>query len=247
MKKIKFIGLAALCVSPAALSATLNFAIPTSGFVLQSFVNVGGSAWSQTTDGNITVEGGVASALLDVNSEDLDILVTSGNGLGNPYFDAQSGGNPGGLGNCRNLTASAQCNPSNDDNLGILTGEAVRLDFKNDSGAEQLTKLGEFTFRDDDHNLFDGTVVVRTADGLITGLTALTVSAGTADLSGLGAISWIQFTSLADVNGTQSVVGDAGYYISGATASAVPVPAAAWLFGSGLIGLAGLGRKRAQK
>jgi hypothetical protein len=39
----------------------------------------------------------------------------------------------------------------------------------------------------------------------------------------------------------------AGLFLEGsvsAAPSAVPVPAAAWLFGSALVGLAGIGRKR---
>lgn len=48
-------------------------------------------------------------------------------------------------------------------------------------------------------------------------------------------------------DGTGNMVADAGF-LGGAegafTYSAVPVPAAAWLFGSGLIGLAGIGRNR---
>ena len=50
-------------------------------------------------------------------------------------------------------------------------------------------------------------------------------------------------------DGTGSVLADAGALGTASgpltyTTSAVPVPAAAWLFGSGLIGLAGIGRSR---
>ena len=45
-------------------------------------------------------------------------------------------------------------------------------------------------------------------------------------------------------SGSQSATTDTTYNISNVNVSAVPLPAAAWLFGSGLVGLAGVARRR---
>lgn len=66
--------------------------------------------------------------------------------------------------------------------------------------------------------------------------TAIFSSYETFDISSLGAIT--SFTLIGGSTGTQATLNQ----LIGVTS--VPVPAAAWLFGSALIGLAGIGRKR---
>lgn len=52
----------------------------------------------------------------------------------------------------------------------------------------------------------------------------------------------ITFSVLNDDNGGDNPM---GFLVTGSTVNAVPVPAAAWLFGSALLGLAGVKRKKA--
>ena len=58
--------------------------------------------------------------LIDVDGENLDIFINDV-ASGNPYFDADDGGKPGGLGSCRTLTATAQCDPNSDDKSDALS------------------------------------------------------------------------------------------------------------------------------
>lgn len=62
------------------------------------------------------------------------------------------------------------------------------------------------------------------------------------DLSGHGVGALTSFT----INGTGAVTATLLSSLTNVQVTAVPVPAAAWLLGSALIGLAGLGRKRSQ-
>jgi len=207
----------------------------TAGFSVESFVAAGGSAvpaGSITGGGDIAKEFGVESIRLDLDGIDLDIDIDNGSGLGNPYFDNVFQGRRGGLGNCRDLTATAQCNPSSDDNVTMASGEALLFSFETDAGAATKALFGDFIFRENDHYLFNGSVAVL-ADG---GLTVISVTNGVGDLSVLGATSALEF--LSDSGTTDN------YYIDMANINVVPVPAAVWLFGSAL-GLLGWMRRRA--
>lgn len=63
-----------------------------------------------------------------------DVTVTfSANETYHPYFDDLSGGKPAGLGVCKVLDGGDQCDPSNDDNLGI--GESVTLELNKASNS----------------------------------------------------------------------------------------------------------------
>lgn len=159
------------------------------------------------------------------------------------YMDEYSSGKPGGLGVCKVLTAGDQCDPSNDDNLSV--GEVLRLEFNT------LVRIDAMTLRDGDHNPLGSLMspeafkVSSVSDAII----AANASAinGVADLSGLGANAvgttfWIQARILSDLAGSEFEFDK--IYLETLTVTAVPVPAAAWLFGSCLMGLAGVARKR---
>jgi hypothetical protein len=247
MDLAKAFALGALCASglalfaPASFAANLDFTVPTtSGFTVESYTAVSGTSPGGIIDGsgNIIDEGGFESLRLDVTSINMDILV-SDPGTGNPYFDEpwthSGGGGDGGLGSCRALSASAQCNPSSDDNLTISAGERLRFDFVNDNNDVIQATFGNFTFRNDDHNPITGNIQVS-HDG---GSFLIAVSNGVGDLTAIGASSFLLFN---DQTGSVS-----NYYISSATVSAVPLPAAAWLFGSALMGFAGISRRRKAK
>ena len=159
------------------------------------------------------------------------------------YMDGYSSGKPGGLGVCKVLTAGDQCSPSNDDNLSV--GEILRLEFST------LVRIDAMTLRDGDHNPLgssgpEGFKVSSVSDAALVAVNAWATN-GVADLSGLGAnrvgtTFWIQTRILPDLVGSELEFDK--IYLETLTVTAVPVPAAAWLFGSGLMGLAGVARKR---
>ncbi|MDP8567583.1 VPLPA-CTERM sorting domain-containing protein [Methylophilus aquaticus] len=63
--------------------------------------------------------------------------------------------------------------------------------------------------------------------------------------AGLLSLPPLQFASaLTNAGGTINIVNGTGSISSSSTVSAVPIPAAAWLFGSGVLGFAGLRRKK---
>jgi hypothetical protein len=229
------------CVTAASLlvgvnlnAATLDFTVPSGGFTVQDYDDAAGSdASGAITGGTITGEAGFRNLLIDVDGEKLDILI-SDTESGNPYFDGDSGGKQGGLGSCRELNASAQCTPSSDDNLTLAADEQLRFIFQHDDLLVlQQAFFGDFTFRDDNHNLINGTVSVTHDDGYAI----IDIINGVGDFSVIGASDWLLFNEDGGENSTSN------YYISEANISAIPVPAAVWLFGSGL-GLLGWMRKR---
>ena len=126
--KISF-AIAGVFAVSAANAALLDFTIPTSGFATEGYSAVAGTDPSAAITANqITGEAGFKTIRLDVDGENLDIYLDDILG-GNPYFDADDGGSPGGLGSCRTLNASAQCVPNNDDNLTITANESLRMYF----------------------------------------------------------------------------------------------------------------------
>jgi hypothetical protein len=214
-----------LLSSAQAGAATLNFTIPSSGFTVEDFSTVAGtSTGTAVTGGNIISEAGFEDILLDIDGIDLDVYITDQLD-GNPYFDGESGGKPAGLGSCRILSSSAQCNPSSDDNLTIAENESLRMDYQNNQGESVLVIFGNFIFRDDDHNLINGSVQVS-HDG---GSSLLSVTNGISDFSSIDASSFLLFNDKAEES-----IATTNYYISSAEMSVVPIPAAVWLFASAL-------------
>lgn len=233
-----------ICLTAAATlvgvnvnAATLDFTVPAGGFTVEQYWNAPGADASGALTGAVpnrllTGEAGFASILIDADGENLDVYIAD-TASGNPYFDGDSGGKPGGLGSCQTLNASAQCVPSSDDNLTLAADEQLRLDFWADEGGFQQARFGEFTFRDDNHNMINGTVSVHSANGYAI----IDVFDGIGDLSSIGKSNHLIFNADGGDGSTSN------YYISEANITAVPVPAAVWLFGSGL-GLLGWMRKR---
>ena len=94
----------------------------------------------------------------------------------------------------------------------------------------------------DEMDVVGGANMFLTADGIFDGISYLSILASPG------------FESNGFVNGPFDVVGnDSAGFVDGtwqvgsySAVSAVPVPAAIWLFGSGLIGLAGIGRRKSQ-
>lgn len=145
------------------------------------------------------------------------------------YFDRGQAG----IGVCKVLTGT-QCSPTSDDN--VTEGEILGLSWGTSVLLHSLSFRGELHPSDPPFlatHKFDYSI-----DGGVTWFTKLLLNAktqGAVDFSGLllGANQEI----LLAFNNEQ-------FYVSAANITAVPIPAAAWLLGSGLVGLLGLGRRR---
>ncbi len=143
-----------------------------------------------------------------------------------PYFAYLDSGDAG-LGVCKVLTADNQCTPSFDDN--VTFNELLRLDF------DQTVTLSEILFVNGSH----GTTFSGTFDLVIDGGPKTSYSLAhlfTMDLTGK-TFDFINPNLQGDTNNLQQ------FYISSAEVSAVPVPAAAWLFVSGIVGLVTVARR----
>lgn len=166
-------------------------------------------------------ERGIASGTT-LTIDGLDVTFTSSNF---PYFDDLSGGKPGGLGVCKTLSQSFQCQPGNDDNITV--GESVTLSF----AAPQI--LSEFSFTNADHNNLNGST--RT---LLVGLNGVT-PAQTRFVDVVGAtLGPVQSITFAYGGGAPSQ-----FYLNAVTATPVPLPAAAGLLAGALAGLGALRRR----
>jgi hypothetical protein len=201
------------------------------GLSLATTLGVGG-AGAATLDfvsyPNTNGEKGVANGTV-INFDGLDVTFSSSHYA---YFDASSAGEVSagggaGLGVCKVLTGSAQCNPSDDDNL--TTGETVTLGFST------TQKVSGLKFNAEGHIALISNVLTLTYainGGALTAITFADLAAKT--FSNVDSITF----------GFDSVGRGDQYYIAGATAiSAVPVPATGLLLLGALGGL-GLARRR---
>ncbi len=180
---------------------------------------------------NINGEKGVTDGTV-ITFDGLDVTFTSSHFA---YFDSSSAGEVAagggaGLGVCKVLTASAQCNPSNDDNLTV--GETVTLTF----GAAQT--LSNLLFNAEGHTALKSELLTLTFG--INGGALQSIS-----FAELGASVFDNVTSIT-FGFDDSQTGDQ-YYIAGLTAVApVPLPATAPLL-IGALGLMGWGVRRRRR
>jgi len=184
-------------------------------------------------NGDITVSGitgeqGAASFVLTVDGITLTASALNGDYA---YLDSFYNGNPGGLGVCGTLTGSAQCDPSSDDN--VTFGETLFLSF------DQPVTIDTTVMRNGTH----GTS--------FTGNFELSIDGGAAVSYGLTNIFDTNLTGTTfafynpNAGGSSGVSNDQQFYLQSLTVNPVPVPAAVWLFGSGLLGLAAAARRKA--
>ena len=149
----------------------------------------------------------------------------------NVYMDDTFNGIIGGMGVCTTLTLSMQCDPSSDDNVSSDGGSAEILTWSFDQNISQI----DLELGDSEHFDFNSTFEYS-LNGGIDWLTAMTAVDGTVSLL-LGGSSQIGFRT-AGANTTDY------FYIRNADVAVVPVPATAFLFGSGLLGLVSMARRR---
>jgi len=109
------------------------------------------------------------------------------------------------------------------------------------SGTSTLTAAGSFTFIS---GLFNGSFTV--GGGLLSGtFTGLKISGPDTQPLISGLVSYTGGTLQGNLPGGSLELATAGSNVAGKLGAAVPVPAAVWLFGTGLIGLVGVARRKA--
>ena len=144
------------------------------------------------------------------------------------YLDDEYNNIIGGMGVCTALNAGDQCTPSSDDN--VSNGEVLSWGFSQDI-TQLVLELGDdshfdFNNRDFEYSLDNGTswaTATTNGNAMVTLLLA----------GGGGQV---------DFRAADTAVEDQ-FYIRKADITVIPVPAAVWLFGSGLLGLAGVVRR----
>jgi len=153
------------------------------------------------------------------------------------YFAYLDSGNAG-LGVCQNLNGD-QCAPTSDDNVTYT--ETLRLVFDHE------VTIDGIIFVNGDHNTDFAGNFILTVDG-ISDTYALTNDFALPDLFG----TVFEFYN-PNSGGDSNVSNNQQFYINELTTGtrgldeppAVPIPAAVWLFGSGLLGLVAVARRKA--
>jgi len=155
----------------------------------------------------------------------ITVTATGTDATGSNQYNAYLDSGDAGLGVCQALNGTQQCAEPSDDN--VTSGEILSLVF------DRVVSLSGITFLNGSHNLaFNGGVDI-TVDG---------VSRPTDSLLNIFPDTLVGTTFLFANNNT--VLGDQQqFYISALTAE-TPLPAAVWLFGSALMGLFGVSRRK---
>jgi hypothetical protein len=157
------------------------------------------------------------------------------------YMDKRYHGIIGGMGVCSKLRANAHCGPNTDDNISIDAGnvEILSLNF-----SQNITNM-TLEMGDHGHYDFDGGDFLYRYDSQ-SWIQASTDADGFVNLLLGGASSKIDFRAVAEGFDNTFYIRNAEVSTGGGftTAAVVPVPAAAWLLGSGLLAMAGMARRR---
>lgn len=204
IRKLTALALAACLMGGAAAAAQLNF----------------------LAEGNTYERGELSGYVLNnANTGGLAVTLTSNF---NPYFDA---GNAG-LGVCKVLTSSKQCDPSNDDNVtGSTPGfadEWVQLGF------ETAVNIKDLVFRGTNHALL--TLSLKTLLIDVNGMGLQNYSFADASTALFENVRTIRF-QYGGTNPNQ-------FYVTGGYATPVPVPASLPLLAAGIGAVAWIARRR---
>lgn len=217
--------------------SALALAFPFNASAASFDFTEGGNAWILIPGG----EQGAASFSFTVDGLTLTATASGGH---NPYLDADlvPSGRPGGLGVCKILDAGDQCAPSSDDNVTYL--ETLILTF-----SEEVT-LGTTTFNNGEH---------RNGAGDFSGKFELTVDLAATDSIDLapsyaggetGTVFKFHNPNDPTDNAFDGIdLNELQFYIDTLVANptdmdVIPIPAAAWLFGSALLGLVAVSRRK---
>lgn len=209
------IGIASLALSVSAQAAYFDF---------QQWVDVNGA---QGFDNNMPFELTVDSLTLIATA-----LESPGSVDSHVYMDGMSNGTIGGMGVCSTLDGSFQCSPDIDDNVSVDGGNAERLIWDFDQILTEVTlELGDYIHDDFTEKSLEYRYGNQGWMTVVTDVNAMVTIALDGDSN------TIRFRTA----GAELVD---EFYIRNADVSTVPVPAAVWLFGSGLIGLIGIARRK---
>jgi hypothetical protein len=144
------------------------------------------------------------------------------------------------MGLCTKLRTNGECGPNTDDNISIDAGnvEILSLDF-NQNITGMTLEMG-----DHDHYEFDNGDFLYRYDSM-DWTQASTDADGFVDLLFSGASGKIEFRAVAEGFDNTFYIRNAGVsQVDFASTTVVPVPAAVWLFGSGLLAMARIARRR---
>ena len=234
MKKIicllAFLGFASTSVH--ASTATFNFG-------LYADKNADGSTFTDGFGNSINGLGEAGYSLYGVTNNGITVTASGSSTNDSPntvggspdlqQFAYLDSGNAG-LGVCEDLTGSKQCVVSSDDN--VTKSEILKLVFDQTVSLDSLLLLNGDHRADFDNNQYQ----IRIDGSLFDPLSLALV-----DLSGFNFVGkTFEFISLASTKPSSKEE----FYINSMTVSTVPVPAAAWLFGSALLGFFGFKRRR---
>ena len=174
-----------------------------------------------------------ATGITDGNPmpEGLKISATTGGKDGEVayvYMDGDLKGDDGGMGVCGMLNIDGGCDPSTDDNQ--VAGETVSITTTDEGNITHIQVRG------DHEAVLKGTTLVYEIDS----------GAHSLDIGGQTGAIWLALESASSFL-SYTIIGpkEAAMYLSALRTdlTAVPLPAAVWLFGTAMLGLIGLRRK----
>lgn len=228
MKKIVCLFALLGFISTSVQAATFNFGDYADG------VNTNGATFSNSLGNNGLGEFGYDAYSVTNGGITVTASGTYVDGAGNTqaasaYMDGKWR-NLAGLGVCKVLDSGDQCNPSSDDN--VTANEALKLVFDTTVSLDGLRLVNGDHFTN-----FIGDFSLLIDDSL-----SYTLSLAEFPLLSNYVGRTFEFISLAGLNSDYREE----FYINTLEVSTVPLPAAAWLFGSALLGFFGFTRRKAK-
>ncbi len=215
-KKLLIMGFCVIVISSASL-------VKAALFDFQAWIAVNGEqGFLNSSPFSDTVDGITLTATAFENGQDSHV-----------YMDDRFNNIIGGMGVCSalNTAAKPQCIVSSDDNVSIDAGSVEVLSWNFSQNIAGLTlELGDtdhfdYANRSIEYN-YSGSWITATSNGAASLTLALDGSSDT-----------IMFRAVGEGKAKH-------FYIRNADVTVVPVPAAVWLFASGLLGLVAVARRR---
>lgn len=182
-----------------------------------------------------------SSSTLDFESQSSDSLVNSGDTLGGITFSYNIGPPPVDMMVTNDFLTTSGSNYLGLDDAGnfnlFIAGDSFTMTFDTPQNA-----IGLYLVSGDP--LYAGDAIISTSVGSALNSDVVNIDLGDGGLAYyIGLTSDTAFSS-ATLQFDAAAEGAFLYSVDDITVSAVPVPAAVWLFGSGLIGLVGFSKRR---